>query len=74
MKYENNRSSGKTSGVVPVAWKWKQTLIAASALGHSECWTFEPVRCACCTKGTSYLHWTWTKLEKNYTDQWHYNT
>jgi len=45
MKCKNTRSSGKTLGVAPVAWTWEQTLIAASALGRPESWTFEPAQC-----------------------------
>jgi len=45
MKCKNTTSSGKTLGMAPVAWTWEQTLITASALGHPEGWTSEPVRC-----------------------------
>jgi len=47
MKCKNTRSSGKTLGVAPTAWTCEKILIAASALGHPEGWTFEPARCVC---------------------------
>jgi len=72
MKCKNTRSSGKTLGVAPVAWTWEQTLIAASALGHPEGWTFEPARYVCCTFPNDVLfslnlNQTWRNLHRSKT-------